>query len=195
MTVLLSVRRRRPSVARSGTNAGIGRFFLLLALLAAAPAPATTILYTATSQGGNNWRYEYSVANDSLEAPILEFTLYFPLDRYANLTVDGGPPGWDPLVVQPDADLPDDGFYDALALGGGIAPGATLAGFGVAFSYLGAGAPASQRFEVIHPVSFATLDAGNTAPVPLPGSAAGLATALLAAAAVRARRRLGVAGR
>ncbi|MBL8200339.1 MAG: hypothetical protein JNK40_05135 [Chromatiales bacterium] len=174
------------------SNAGVGRFFLLLALLATAPAPATTILYAATSQGGSSWRYEYSVINDSLEAPILEFTIYFPLDRYADLVVAGGPPGWDPLVAQPDADLPDDGFYDALALAGGIAPGATLAGFGVTFSYLGAGAPGSQRFEVINPGSLAMLDAGNTALVPLPGSGPGLAAAVLVAAAVRVRRRLRV---
>lgn len=161
---------------------------LALILVLATPAAATTIVYSATSLGGTSWRYDYSVTNDSLGAALAEFTVYFARGSYANLVVAATPPGWDPLVVQPDADLPADGFYDALALAGGIAPEATQDGFAVTFDYLGPGTPGAQAFEVVDPGSFAVLDTGATAPVPLPG-AAGLAGAALAAAAVRARRR------
>ncbi len=160
----------------------------VMAMILATPAAATTIVYSATSLGGTSWRYDYSVTNDSLSVAIAEFTVYFALGSYANLAIAAAPSGWDPLVVQSDADLPADGFYDALTLEGGIALEATLDGFAVTFDYLGPGTPGAQAFEVVDPVSFAALDTGTTSPVPLPG-AAGLAGAALAAAAVRARRR------
>jgi len=132
-----------------------------LALLATSWAGAVTVTFTATPLGGSNWRYDYRVDNDTLAGPIEEFTIYFPPNLYSNLA-GGATPGWDILVIQPDAQIPDDGFYDALTLGAGIAPGANASGFSVTFSYLGAGAPGSQPFEVVDPVTFAPLFSGST---------------------------------
>jgi hypothetical protein len=159
-----------------------------LALWLAAPAHAATVFYEATPLGGTAWRYDYAVANDGLGEALREFTVYFALGEYANLAVAGTPADWDALVAQPDADLPDDGFYDALALGAGIAPDGGLDGFSVTFDWLGAGAPGAQPFEVVDPETYATLVSGTTAQIPLPG-AAWLLGAALAAAATRVRSR------
>ena len=166
----------------------------VLGLLAAFPfvsgiASATTIGYTATHLSGSAWRYDYTLTNNSLGSPIQEFTIFFALGAYANLSVSGSPSGWDSLVAQPNAGLPASGFFDSLALAGGIAPAAGLAGFAVTFDYLAAGTPGAQAFDVIDPVSFVALSSGTTAVVPVPGGAWLLGTAM-AAVAARVRRRL-----
>ena len=171
---------------------------LILAALGAcsallgSPASATSIDFAVQSLGGNSWQYQYTVRNDSLVTPIQEFSIYFEPGLYANLAVGTSPSGWDSLVAQPDGDIPASGFFDALALAGGIAPDAGLAGFAVTFDYLGAGTPGPQAFEVVNPVSFAVLSSGNTALVPAPGGAWLLGTAMLAVAArVRGRIQAG----
>lgn len=167
------------------------RPFIALGICAAVifgTASATTVTYVPTDLGGSRWRYDYTITNDSLGTPLDEFTIFFAVGDFANLAVVEAPPGWDPLVVQPDADLPDDGFFDALALDAGLAPGATLAGFAVSVDYLGAGTPGAQAFDVVDPATFATIDSGTTSPVPLPGGA-WLAGAAALAGASRARRR------
>lgn len=160
----------------------------LCAALIGGAASAATITYTATSLGGSNWRYDYAVANDTLGAALAEFTVWFALGQYSNLAVAASPADWDSLVVQPDPGLPDAGFFDALALDAGIAPGASRAGFAVSFTYLGAGTPGAQSFDVVNPSTFAKLETGTTSPVPLPGAGWLAAVAALAAAS-RARRR------
>src|SRR5690606_36000186 len=109
-----------------------------------------------------------------------EFTIQFQLGSSANLLVAESPAGWDSLVVQPDAGLPDDGFFDALALGAGIVSGAGLGGFAVSFDYLGAGTPGPQAFDIVDPGTFATLASGTTTATAVPAPPAGwlLATAL-----------------
>lgn len=163
---------------------------VVLATFFAGQASATTITYAATSLGGGNWRYDYSVANDSLQAVLAEFTVYFDVGTYQNLAAAGAPAGWDAIVVQPDAGLPDDGFFDALAISGGIQPAASLAGFAVTFTYLGVGTPGAQRFAVVDPGSFAVLSSGTTTAVPGPATAMLLATGLFSLA-VRRRLRQG----
>ncbi|NNF15749.1 MAG: hypothetical protein HKN70_03325, partial [Gammaproteobacteria bacterium] len=121
------------------------RAFSFTVLLCAFTASATMMDFTATSLGGDTWRYDYSVTNDTLGVDIDEFTIYFDHNFYANLsTVADAPPGWDSIVIQPDPGLPDDGFYDSLALIAGIAPGETLSGFSVTVDYFGAGLPGAQ---------------------------------------------------
>jgi len=131
---------------------------------------ATTILYDLSNLGGLRWEYTYSVTNDSLSSSIDEFTIYFNPGLYDNLIVGNTPADWDPLITQPDPFLVSDGFYDALALVTGIAPGATVSGFSVSFDWLVAGIPGSQFFEVVNPPTFVVLDSGNTTPVPEPGT-------------------------
>jgi len=135
-------------------------------LAAACIVQAATVNYTATHVGGTTWRYDYVLTNDSLLVDIEEFTIYFAPNLYANL-VAGPTAGWDILVIQPDSQIPDDGFYDGLVMGlSGIAPGGVAAGFSVTFNYLGAGTPGTQPFEVVDPQSFAPILSGSTVAAP-----------------------------
>lgn len=131
---------------------------------------ATTVSFDVTNISGNTWEYTYTVANDTLGFDIEEFTIFFDVGLYENLVATATPADWDPLVIQPDLGLPDDGFYDALALVIGIAPGNSLSGFGVQFDFLGAGMPGSQLFQIVDPNTFDVLDEGFTTLVPLPGA-------------------------
>lgn len=172
----------------------IKQALLVLLLCATSAAHATSIGYTATSLGATQWRYDYTLSNTTLSVPIEEFTLFFSAGLYANLRDASPVPGWDLLLVQPDPAIPASGYLDALALAGGIAPGATAAGFSLTFDYLGAGSPGAQPFSILDPVSFIELEAGVTQPtaMPLPSTPWLLLAGVLAMACLR-RRQLGAA--
>ena len=141
---------------------------LVLAASAAQAGPAQ-ITYEATDLGGWQWEYVYTVSNLTLAEPIEEFTVWFGLGQFAQLVATSETPvttEWDELVVQPDPVLTDDGFYDALATGSGIAPGSSVWGFTVHFDWLGAGEPGAQLFEIIDPDTFETIYSGQTVPEP-----------------------------
>lgn len=150
---------------------------LLAALLwcgSSAVAHAVLIEYSVTGLGGSSYQYDYSVINDDLPV-VEEFTIFFDVGLYESLSSPAAPATWDPLVIQPDPGLPDDGFYDALALGAPIGLGETLGGFSVVFDWLGAGTPGEQSFDIVDPFTFATLASGVTTPassssVPTPGA-------------------------
>jgi len=141
-------------------------------LLIAPQLWATTVTYDAMNIAGNTWQYTYNVTNDTLGQDIGEFTIFFDVNLYQNLTSAIAPVDWDPLVIQPDPVLPDDGFYDALALVAGLPSGNSLTGFSVVFDFLGAGTPGDQTFSVIDPITFATLDSGFTQATAVPVPAA-----------------------
>lgn len=144
---------------------------LVAQLWSLAPVSAATVYYETTSLGGNSWQYSYTVANDTLGAPLEEVTIYFDVTLYGNLTVTASPAGWDSLVVQADTQLPADGFFDSLALVAGIPVLGSLGGFGVSFDYLGTGTPGAQPFDVVNPNNFQVLESGTTiAAIPLPAS-------------------------
>ncbi|MDO8032950.1 hypothetical protein O3297_05960 [Janthinobacterium sp. SUN128] len=168
----------------------IKQALLALLLCAMSAAHATSIGYTATSLGGTQWRYDYTVSNTTLSMPIEEFTLFFSVGQYANLHSVSTAPGWDMLLVQPDPAIPASGYLDALALAGGIAPGATATGFSVTFDYLGAGSPGAQPFSILDPVSFIELEAGTTQPaaIALPSTPWLLLAGVLAMAGLRRRQ-------
>jgi hypothetical protein len=127
-----------------------------------ASAVAAPIYYETQWLGGSNWQYNYTLGNEVLESPIYEFTVWFDLGVYENLSLATAPTEWDPLAIQPDVNLPDDGFFDALALADGLDVGGLLSGFSVRFEYLGAGTPGSQRFDIVDPLTFEALFSGVT---------------------------------
>lgn len=168
----------------------IKQVLLALLLCAMSAAHAASIGYTATSLGGTQWRYDYTVSNTTLAVPIAEFTLFFSVGPYANLLNVSTAPGWDVLLVQPDPAIPASGYFDALALAGGIMPGATATGFSVTFDYLGAGSPGAQPFSILDPASFIELEAGLTQPaaIALPSTPWLLLAGVLAIACLRRRQ-------
>ncbi|MDN2696950.1 hypothetical protein O0882_11530 [Janthinobacterium sp. SUN073] len=172
----------------------IKQALLALLLCAMSAAHAASIGYTATSLGGTQWRYDYSVSNTTLAMPIAEFTLFFSVGQYATLHDISTAPGWDLLLVQPDPAIPASGYLDALALAGGIVPGAMATGFSITFDYLGAGSPGAQPFSILDPVSFIELETGITqaAAVALPSTPWLLLAGVLAMACL-GRRRLAAA--
>lgn len=123
---------------------------------------ATFISYTVSNVVDSTWRYDYSIANNTLNTPIDEFSIFFDQTLFSELAVLASPVGWDALVIQPDLALPDRGFFDALALGEGIASGATLSGFSVSFRWLGSEMPGSQPFQILNPLDFSAIEEGVT---------------------------------
>ncbi|AXY02912.1 PEP-CTERM sorting domain-containing protein [Vibrio alfacsensis] len=137
-------------------------YLVALFLISVSHASATVITAELTNTSGNSWQAEYAVENNTLGASIEEFTIWFDLGLYENISVSSTPSSWDPLVVQPDPGIPDDGFYDVLALGSGISSGSSLDGFAITFDWIGGNSSMSQLFEVVDPNTWAVLDSGNT---------------------------------
>ena len=134
-------------------------------------ASATLIETQLVNVTGNTWQAEYTISNTTLGTAIEEFVVYYTLGLYENVSAVSAPTDWDPLIAQPDAFIPDDGFYDVLALGAGIGVNQSLSGFVVSFDWLGSGQPLmAQSFEILDPISFTVLDTGltqiNTVPEP-----------------------------
>ena len=124
-------------------------------------AHAMAVEYTVVPLGGGSWRYDYTITNIGLPATFDELTVYFDVSQYELLANALAPMGWDSLVVQPDAGIPSNGFYDALSLLG--APrDATLPAFSLSFTYLGLGIPGAQRFELIDSAGFSLIQSGTT---------------------------------
>jgi hypothetical protein len=157
---------------------------LCTSLFAVGRASAAVITYELTPEAGNRWTYQYTVSAAASDPAIEEFTIFFDPALYANLLRVLAPSGWDALVIEPDPGLPADGFFDALALVAGIAPGSSLGGFAVSFDFLGNGRPGVQGFDIVDPVTFGTISSGITEleraiDLPEPGTAWLLAVPLL----------------
>lgn len=147
-------------------------FFAILGLIIGVSKVvyATSIIYATSNLGGESWEYTYSVTNNTLLSDIEEFTIFFDYGLFDNLTVTTPLADWDEFAVNPDLifGVPDDGFYDALAMVSGIAPGATKTDFSVSFDWLGSGSPGAQSFEIVDSTTFDILDSGKTAPASAP---------------------------
>ncbi len=174
---------------------------------------AVSITYDVTNLAGNQWRYDYTVANDGslpLSADIEGIQIFFDPASYENLAVAASPATWDLLVFPPDTGLPLDGVLDGYALPGpGIAAGNSLGGFSVLFDWLGAEVPGpgDQSFVIYQDLGpscdpeatdcFPVLASGMTVAtsvVPLPAAVWLLGTSLSALGFVKRRRNLAVAG-
>jgi hypothetical protein len=155
------------------------QLFAVVSVFCGCRSEAAMIQYTATDSSGSTWRYDYSVTNNDLSSPVGEVTIFFGLGSYSNISSPGQPSTWSSVVAQPDPAIPADGFFDSATSSGGISLGATLSGFSVQFTWLGTGSPGAQMYDVVDPVSFATLESGTTvSTVPIPGALGLLASAL-----------------
>lgn len=134
-------------------------------LLGLSSTVAQQVEYTLTATGGDSWRYDYSIATTTSSLSFDELTVYFGNGLFTSLGQVAAPTGWDPLIVQPDASLPADGFFDVLSTSGPVALGSTITGFSVSFSYLAGMTPGAQRFEFIDSGPFAVVVAGMTSPL------------------------------
>lgn len=166
---------------------------LAIAAVSAPAAQAAAIHHEATRLSADRWRHDYTVSVSPGDVAPAQMTLWFERGLYADLSLPSSPAGWDGLVVQPDAALPADGFVDVLAPGGTPVADATITGWSVAFTWLGAGTPGAQAFEFIDPATFRPLLSGFTTAVdgPVDGSVPEPSTLLLVgglAWALRARR-------
>lgn len=142
------------------------------------PAQAVSIQYDVAALGGNQYRYDYSITNDGalgLGTAIQLFDIFFDPANYLepSLTIATPAPlgqDWDQLILASAPGVP--AAYDALALAGGIANGATVGGFAVDFTWIGTGVPGSQPFAIYDPSTFDLLSEGTTtAVVPIPAAA------------------------
>jgi len=171
---------------------------VIVASMAIVAAANAQVSYTATDISGNTWQYNYTLTNNTSINPIGEFTVFYTLGQYSNLTVESSPGNWSPIVAQPDSGLPADGFFDAQALDAGLAAGKSAGGFSVDFTYLGQGTPGTQLFNIVNPYTYATLSTGYTtlagsthqAPEIDPASAAGAMTLLLGSLVVLRGRKV-----
>lgn len=150
-------------------------FRIVIAAFAAAAAlfslaHAAIITATISALGGDVYQAEFAITNNSLGQPIEEFTIYFDVGNYLNLSIISSPADWDGIAIQPDPGIPADGFADWLALGMPLNVNQLLAGFIVQFAYVGAGAPGGWFFEVVDPATFAALESGFVSEVPIPAA-------------------------
>lgn len=132
-------------------------------------ANAGVVDYTVTNISGNQWRYDYTINNPTPGLAFDEVTIYFTEGVYELLTDATAPAGWDALAIDPDSGIPADGFYDVLNLGGLLSDGETVTGFSVGFTFLGAGTPGAQSFDLIYSRDFSVAYSGRTAAIAAPG--------------------------
>jgi len=155
----------------------VGSGFLAILCGLISPAHATSVQSNLVASGGDDYRYVYSITNDgSLGSgvPLQLFDVLFDPAQYleSSLTITTPPSlsgNWNQIFLASSPGVPAE--YDALALAGGIADGATIAGFSVDFKWIGTGTPGVQPYEIYDPNTFALLEQGVTAsPVPVPAA-------------------------
>lgn len=142
--------------------------FSLLCLVSAA-SQATTIHYSLNPLGGNRYSYDYTITATP-DAPLASFNIYFPFDEYANLAPGNLPPGWLAMLSQPDPAWYMNGIFSAESTNGPIPVNVPLAGFSIAFDWIGSGLPARQGYDFNDGTGNTWI--GGTVQVPEPGSLA-----------------------
>lgn len=154
---------------------------VVLGLASGSALAVPTIFYELSQVGGSQWRYDYTVFNDSAFV-IDEFTVWFDYNQYSNLQLQSTPAvsaGWDEWITQPNKDFSANGLYDPFAFAGNeIQPGQTQSGFSVSFDWSGTSLPGSQLFDIVDVDDYSTpLFTGQTTltvPSVVPVPSAGL---------------------
>jgi hypothetical protein len=175
----------------------------LLLVLAQAASGAVSIQYNLVNVSGNVYRYVYSITNSgSSTSPVQLFDILFDTTLYQESSLQIVTPNplhtqWSEQLLASAPSVP--AAYDALSLTGGIAPGTTVTGFSVQFTWLGSGIPGSQPFQIFDAGTFAVLQTGQTtAPLAIPTASTlslsliGIGLSISAALQVRNRGRLTV---
>jgi len=137
----------------------------VISLLLTSSAGATEIEYVPENVGAGQWVYHYTLRNDTLNDSIEQFIIWFEPGVYENLSIVSEPDigyDWYQDTVEPDPVWLFYGAYRALAWYEGIAAGDYQTGFAVRFTYLGAGAPGPQEFDVVDPNEYISLETGWT---------------------------------
>jgi hypothetical protein len=169
-----------------------------------AASAAATVTSVFSPVGAHKWSVDITVANDSLAAPISQFTVYFSELRYSNLALSSAPASWDMMVIDADLGIPAAGFVDGVVLDGldALGDGEFVSGIRLTFDVIGSGMPAALPFEV-YDAGFTLLDAGTTrasindpghAGVPEPSSVGLMMLALASCSLAAGRRRAADAG-
>lgn len=135
----------------------------VLLLPGAVDAQATIIDSKYTSLGGNNWSVDFNVVNDGAPAQISDFTVYFGVGQFSELSLGSSPATWSPLIIQPDPGIPADGFFDGAVFEpvNALRLRQSRDGFVINFSYLGQSQPGSLPFDIVD-ANFNTVFSGST---------------------------------
>jgi hypothetical protein len=151
---------------------GMSRLYKLAAALflfasAHTLAAAVSVQYSLVPEGGNVYRYVYTVTNDGSlggGAAVMLFDILFDASQYQGLTIVSSPSispaQWSQTILSAVPGLP--AAYDSFALQGGISAGTSVTGFSVQFTWLGSGLPGAQPFQISNPSTFTVLQSGTT---------------------------------
>ena len=153
----------------------------LAGLLGAMPllTQAAVIQSNYTFVGGTTWLADFTVLQDGNPAQISGFTIYFPENLFANLSLAAAPATWDSLVIQPDSGLMAAGYLDSFALtnASAIGAGGSQGGFRVQFNHLAATTPPALSFD-INDAAFNVVFSGTTVVTAVPEPASVLLASL-----------------
>lgn len=151
---------------------------VLLFVFLILPAQAQVqVSYTLEELDLGRWKATYRIDNNDSLLDISWLSIYFDYGLYNALSIETpsvlaeqwDQDVWDPMLV---SSLPIPGLFDVQAKFDGILPSQSLAGFAIAFDWLGEGRPIlAQRFEVYDdPANLQSLRAGTTVYIPEPAT-------------------------
>lgn len=161
-----------------------------LTLAVSGAAAAVSVGFVATNladtvAGQDLWRYDYTLFGGLSDGHSV--SLLFSPSTYAQLVSLGADTRLAAFAAEPSPTVPFDGMFQLSALFGPIAAADPAPTAALQFVWSGSGTPAEQPFEHLND-SFSVVGTGVTAPVPEAGTAAMLASGLVALGWLARRR-------
>jgi hypothetical protein len=145
----------------------VARFICLLGLAfpGLSVAGPVVIDYEVGALGPTGrYEYRYTLTNVALASPVSWFSVDFDTalyDEASLLITSTGLSDWSQQIL--GSVFANPAQYDAYkTVGPGVGIGSAAAGFSVAFTWLGAGAPSGQAFTIYDPATLSVLDSGRT---------------------------------